>query len=970
MPHQTVTLTAGQYTSLRGDHLVETVVVPNPNTIAFKVRVNGTPSGSSVSAFNYDTVTVGAFGDVRVGWTLLISQTDNINAAYFRGRVRVAPSATVLYINRTSLAISDNDYVWVIKDVSLQAKFPWDANNDTVYNFDDDATYRQLLPMIYGLQTAIGAKPTSGNWDFALAPTGLATTSGATIASWAWVADGGTFQAGSAVTQNVTLRYTVAGVYRPRVTVTDSAGRTNWFELMICCIPDNYGSPVALGVTNISIEGSLDDGWNASIDVQDDTTFASVLDQTQITIFGFERYGATTTPILSNCKFVGRLRSTRTQMRATKLNGIVSPGSYEVFGIASQLGELRLPSLEIRRDQTPTLMGDVKDLTLWRAMALLMTEMITLSNIHSISFEDTTTNYAIKKVGTQNRRSAGDSLDDIAWYNNSILNYAPTGEIYIARHTNYLTTAERNARLVAGNFTSQDRNGTISLSEDFYRKIGALSAYGGTYNTSTDGVLALRAVAPSQVPDVGEGEQTINGQVLKSNLTVTQARTEIALRAGADFAAKNPVLKVSTSHSGGYHFLIPNAFQRWSLLVDAADNQAGIALTATDYLILEKVSINFNVGQALASVTAEWKAEAQSIPAKVLSEIEPELAPFDIPVLPDFPPYDLDFFDWDPLDNYVDNLPPDEEDEQPATNGGLTNNPKSPAAAKDRENKKPQVGCEMEMVNMRNSSTVNTAYTLTNAKNYTLTARGFGQISPYSRWYREYDFTASISGWSVVNGTDGGARGAYTGGTGFTKIFDYASLGNSETRTYLNIGSVDVTRIEVDYNTSTGGSYNVYYQTVAESGSSAGATGATALSGSLSTGLNTFAADVSFNTQGRIRIDFDYFGGNVTLTIRKVRLYGTGSAPSGATPEAEAYYADSFYTWTLTTAPIANPLVGLRVEGLAPAAQPYNPTHVYEIAHVGDGSTLGLGFADTNYNDNANALIYVQVCATDGSGVP
>jgi len=237
------TLTSGEISDARaGGFNVRQLVLACPNTVIFQAQINQSEFDTSYAELTFDNVSVGAYTAISEGYTIYVSDTaGDLRNPVFEGRVRsdnsgVVSTASTVNINWTSANLQDDQYIMVVKDVREWFKMPRPRTDGTDIQYKDyDHVYADgLRPLVYGLQTVYAAALNgSGNADFVLEPSGLAVNNGATISSWAWDADGGSFQSGSASTQNVTIRYTSAGHYMPRVTVTDSNGKTNWFTFHV-----------------------------------------------------------------------------------------------------------------------------------------------------------------------------------------------------------------------------------------------------------------------------------------------------------------------------------------------------------------------------------------------------------------------------------------------------------------------------------------------------------------------------------------------------------------------------------------------------------------------------------------------------------------------------------------------------------------------------------------------------------------
>src|SRR5574341_1857782 len=66
-----------------------------PNINVYTARINQTTFNTPLAELTYDGGS-GILADVVVGMTVLISHTNDRTAAFFRGRVRKTPTATIL----------------------------------------------------------------------------------------------------------------------------------------------------------------------------------------------------------------------------------------------------------------------------------------------------------------------------------------------------------------------------------------------------------------------------------------------------------------------------------------------------------------------------------------------------------------------------------------------------------------------------------------------------------------------------------------------------------------------------------------------------------------------------------------------------------------------------------------------------------------------------------------------------------
>jgi hypothetical protein len=195
-------LTSPQETNIRaGNFWSDAFVLVNPINIVFSAQVNQSVFGSTFAQITFDNVVTGAITDVLDGFTVYISDSseDVFNAKPFGLRARGDGSAgSVININENSFDIQDDQYITVVKEVVGREKLGRYINN--TMRVDWDITFRQLLPLVTNLQSAYGQKLSGGSATFTFPAVGFATNRSATISSWLWDADGGSFVNGTVAT--------------------------------------------------------------------------------------------------------------------------------------------------------------------------------------------------------------------------------------------------------------------------------------------------------------------------------------------------------------------------------------------------------------------------------------------------------------------------------------------------------------------------------------------------------------------------------------------------------------------------------------------------------------------------------------------------------------------------------------------------------------------------------------------------
>lgn len=660
-------LTTTQKNNLRADiYRSQTYLALNLNAVVATARINQTSFPPSLAQLTFDTGS--GMSGILVGQTVLISKTNDVRRAYWRGRVRKPTSGSTLFINQTSANFADDDYIFVINDVALHPKVPYADDSGNVF-IDFDIAYRALLPIINGLQSAyvitLDGTPKA---DLALSPTALAPTSGATISTWAWSAPDATFVVGSSSTQNVTLRWTSAGVRWVRLTVTDNGGRSNFITFPVfVCSADYSDNFIQTGVENINITAD-ESGYNATINAFDGVE--TVLDHTLAVIFSVETIGTSSTPIVSNINFVGRLRNNTIKTLADANYVNLTDTNITIEGIAVQMARCAVETWSSIDTASPTQWGDIKELTVWRMLCFVASDMSTLSNVASIEFDDTTNNFRAYIIPTQSE-TLWDAMNAIADSINGRVWQTAQGELNIRRSARFLSSSARNALTTVMDFTTQDMQ-TFTITLDPARTIGQAINYGGVYNTASQKTDIYQAIAPAIVKADGIGQAESINQILVANSTLADARVELGERVANDLEQRNPIPKLDTLLHDGFHFIQPNTFQWYIFIISTQFNNRGVAYGANDRWLCESVSLDYDNNIGTWAVNAVFALETRGGNYQTVVNIAPNQIDFGLP------PYPID----DPYPAYPDENPfaPEEnpkpedtppvkpEDKQPITN--------------------------------------------------------------------------------------------------------------------------------------------------------------------------------------------------------------------------------------------------------------------------------------------------------------
>jgi hypothetical protein len=696
----------------------------NDNAVVFQAQASESITDAPFITFSWDNATVGAFGDVWEGMTCFISSTTDIRDFKYRGRVRLAPSATHFFIDENATVLNDNDYITVIRDVEMNARI----RRDTLV--DSSIAYRDLPPTTTDLPMAIVLYDSDddGQVTYTTIQDGVPVDADATTVDiWAWdVSGGGTSSIDDPTLQNPTFTFEAGYHYLIRAIFEDDNGTENYQISHVYAVNRTLTAPVVQAVVAGSIQGSLDDGWTASLTAYADVS--TMLDRTHVAVWSIEHFGDNSSdPFVSNVLMNGRIRSDSIQTEGSAEAGRIQQVTFSVEGLTAYLRRLRIPNDIIRPDATPAQWGEIKEPNPWRMTVYALWVYTTLTNICSVSVEDGA--FADWQIGGQPRGIDGGFTLDVL---NSILetihaapNYSPSGEIHFAQTVSYKDDRSGVQTIMA--FELQDTR-EYNVDRDSSNTVAQSIAFGGVFNSVSNVVVLYTAQAPSIVYGDGADTRELTREILVADSTAVEASAEIGLRASNDFAFNNPKPLASLSLFDSYAgLMIPTNFQRWANIFPASSNTRGIAYTSTDYFQLQSVSLTINANGTI-DVSPEMYGETSFDDAQVLAALLPNNLSNMNPVLPVLP--NDPAFPTDPLENYptddpgLDDLQPIDPD-----SAAQAYTPFPPDAAAAAAAKQGKAGCKVLQLLFSNGSNTTSSWTTVLNDPYLLTITGSTQIS-------------------------------------------------------------------------------------------------------------------------------------------------------------------------------------------------------------------------------------------------
>lgn len=627
-------LSSGQLDTLRGTDSLASIfrgrvrISTCPNTVVCTAKVDQITFPISFVQVTIDNV-VGDTDDARIGQRVLIAASDDPREAYFSGRIRKAMLPIALRINETSAPVRNNHFVTVVDDYPILDKLGKETAG--VLYMDYDVPYRPPRPLIYNLKSAYVGEidPDSAVFAQSFAPLALAVRSGESISSWVWDVADGTITSGTETSQNITVEFP-EGFRWIHLTVTDSNDGESIRHIPVWAHGDSY-TPALVASDSIQVTGDVATGYDATL-----TSFDGVddlLDNTLVVIWSDDEYQDGPGPVTGdNILFIGRVRKSAPSVSNQPETGPDSTVSLTLESPLTQLARLEQLPYEFLDKASPSAWGQVNNLTIWRAIAVLLSETSTFLELHSLAFDDTSDAFLLDTRNTSG--NILDSMNDLALSINAALQMNAAGQCEIVRDAVMVEDTERNALATVAEWTESDLFEITSYEHDHADTIGRLKADGGSYNTGTRLFNAYRALAPGVAQGPGQGSETLDRQILIANQSETAAKLELRRRAGHALERAQPPDVLTLIFMDGYHGVLIPSRNIWHTFTLAA-TETFPGLTNDKRFLLVNVQV-VHYGDGTKQVTAKFIRETQGEPGQDITQPPETGTPAPVPITPPF----------------------------------------------------------------------------------------------------------------------------------------------------------------------------------------------------------------------------------------------------------------------------------------------------------------------------------------------
>lgn len=646
-------LSAGQKTKIRSASYASYLQLTLcSNTVVFAGRINSdltTPT--SWAQFNYNSVSVGAYTDVEVDEVVLIGTANDITRATYRGRIRKAPTSSILYVSESSMDFDVGDYFWVIYAFDPTYKLSRPSTSDpatAVELVDYDLTLAPPRASVVGLRTAYVNRvdPATSKLRVAFDVSGsFAVASGDSITAYQFTFKAGTYAvvSGSLATAVVTVDFDADTEQWGQLTVTTANGQVKTRRFYVRAYGTSSQADTGADETSIQIAGDLSRGWTLSAAYF--TGVDSVLNRTLAVAWREnENYGGVAGGLDSNnIAFVGWLLREEDSLQSDRQYSVLSSARFEFTGVGPRMQRLRAQEVAIRIASSPSEWGDIVNLTWWRAIAHFLDRYSTITVLCDLDFSEKANAYLFPDFGTQGGNLFA-AVQGIAQQVAANLEFAPDGRIEVNISAEYLTNLGRAGLVTVLDLTAQDCF-TISRSLDGDAEVGIVDAVGASYNSASGQVSTYAALAPGHAQGESAGSDTLPGPVLAATPYASAALVDLKQRAGNRFEVANDDEILEIDHPDGFTFLIPSRYQYYTLTIDTtvagANGVSRIIYDTGTQWLLEAVSYA-RQGNGTTGVRARYRKlprigdPGDNVTQVAANEIEDQLPDFGDPA-----------FNWD-----------------------------------------------------------------------------------------------------------------------------------------------------------------------------------------------------------------------------------------------------------------------------------------------------------------------------------
>lgn len=596
----------------------------------FKARVNMSSVTYPWQRLTYDTVTLGAYADIKPDMTILLGSTEG-GDDLGRNRTRwtyegMVADADTIYVGQFSRGVRDGEfdvvddaYITVLDDYRIWARIPRVTDAGEVYkdyklNYDDCEPQPPVANAGVGYAGFIDPNTNKITVDFD-GTSSFCVASGASITGYAW-----DFVDGTPATGNTAQ---VSGVTFPtgfrwvKLTVTDSNGQSHTARVPVLAADPDATANGVIRNFEISEQSLTSEGQRLSVRVYEDIDLTDYPDGTLVMYWEREVHGGVVGSLSGptgrqHMKFIGWLDTDNAEIVVNEA-GVAPRTTLTCVDVGGRLRQLPGFPFVLERDGTPTKWSQLKALNIDRYVWFILRWHSTALELADFVWSGTGETYAIPVLGSDGV-SLWEQADGRAQAIAHRLTCDRFGRLSMRADPQLQDSGDRTSTVLA-DLGEGDWANTLVYSHQRTPRVHWL--WGSAIQAATidadaiDEVTPLFCVAPGKAPGQGAQETSQGEQVVAS-------QTELNAREGHRYAirhnAAESYLEVHLAHPGDSG--IDPALLQWVRLTVSANTAAQRGLTFTNERFLPaEVSIDHDHRAGTKRVRLSLERERVGTPA-------------------------------------------------------------------------------------------------------------------------------------------------------------------------------------------------------------------------------------------------------------------------------------------------------------------------------------------------------------------
>lgn len=949
--------TETQVGTIRGRQYPDYAVIFDPCTPVFRAKVASVPTGATYLEIVYDTVSLGAYTDIREGQTVVISATADHTApipGYKEMRVAGTPTSSLLPIGEVDLVL-DTDYYITVLDTYKALPLPRQGQL-----IDGRLPYEGQVAEVTGIPSAQFVK-SSGVGVFTYSAT-VTPLDGSTVTDTAWEIPGAVYLDGTDADLDIEIEMPADSHTWGRFTYTLSSGVTRWiaFQLVVSPILGSTLPTVTIEQPNITRNWR---GHHATCRALGGVTIDEVMNGTRCVMVINSTFAGGAVPI-DPVQFVGYLVKEGGETASVTDQSV----SFELSSIWEKAGNLPMSHIAVRDMETPTKWDEINLPTPQKVVMHVLARYSTVLNLCCLSLDDTGDTWYGDDWNLSSD-SIADAVEGVLQEINAEITQTPAGALYLRRDLRCVDDDVRDAADVVWTLTHRDLM-AFQFNMRHEEQTGRVIIGVRSFRTDRSPSIGGRASAPAVILGTSPTTHTEPAQLMPADSTPLElfgdpldaSSTGLAqIRAGHIQAIQNTPYTTTSTAMPFLFWLTPNNFQWINISLAASLMTRGRAITGRHLLTGLDVRLEYDLTTRTyhPAVSLELTPETRGGAGRAVGELVPNAASLDWSVPPIQQPYTGDFGappDWNTAD-----FPPFTRD-----NMGNQGFPTPPDQNAEEATQSPTPGTRTFGISFAEDTPVAAGFLSILGEPYVFTIEGSAQIAT-DAWAYYGNFATSDEGFAPQPGVEYGTWAP--GGWQTTDALKPGAYRRS-INIYRTFTSTNITHVSFVYDIEWGTYFNTLAVTIFVNNTTDiylgyaydfpdGNNLVASWSGSMTMDRILFLTNASVQATP----DYDGYALQKSFIVR-----GTGTNPFTGATGLPLFGDGAGYTWNVDeeTGERINIQYdgsrGIRIQGSPIAAPPlYNASGHYTFEWTGDGSIPSVVYIDDNYTDNQHVNLNVRI---------